>query len=859
MNPFLLWLARHPVRLALIALAILLLISGAVYTIGVLQPATTLNLSGERFVVRAGGGRVMSGGMQLVLRPNIDSVVISEGQAFNSLEFPRIHFNMLGRDALHRVSLVWINNLEPQRVYRVQLESNPDTVLSQESLSLATHSGWRGSILGVGLAASHPTGQGLFLQSIQLRPETTRIQRMLSGQPEQSALGHALRISPDGSASKSILTEPGLWFWLIASGLIVLVAWALRGLVSGQTALLFAATGITVLTLLQSILSHWARLGFVFSAPAWLTGLLLLTPIALVASLNHRLLASATRRLLATLLLWLLPVACLTVARGLGLSPSLQATAQTIYLLLLLVLTAFFIWRNQAWQGKQMKDTLALPAAFTLIVVLIALLQTATMSVEQASSAFAAQANVASLAAKGNLADLASVLKTPYQPMLLAQWFSTLPSLAAGKWQAHALLLVWPAMGLAFALALIGVWRERAWSARAMVLCGLLLLCFPPAARLLSQANPLWFTALFGVLVVSIATLEDSDTGWAIWGVAVVMALLQPLALAWLLVLSLLALVRRFPQQGVYTAVIWLTPFLLMLGLQMSELFANTPAWLQADTKQLNQLYTTLRSGLIAPFVLLIVLAFLLARAGVPALRRALLAVWVWWWLLGTVLCLPTAWWWFSAGVHPTALGSAWFTLFILPAVPLAAQALRLAIAQANPYQLSEVVVAAPRVIEREAVPLAPVEDPRALLERGLVLQQGGQIAAAKGLFEEVLTIDPLHPDAQHLLGLIALERGAFAEAQDRIQKAIEVLPDFPTFHQSLADVYAKQNQFAQAQACLERCIALDPNQMVAKSKLLSIKRKATQQRQIASQHNEPGSAPPERDGYALIINKPKP
>ena len=55
-----------------------------------------------------------------------------------------------------------------------------------------------------------------------------------------------------------------------------------------------------------------------------------------------------------------------------------------------------------------------------------------------------------------------------------------------------------------------------------------------------------------------------------------------------------------------------------------------------------------------------------------------------------------------------------------------------------------------------------PVRTADELTRRGVACHQSGDIAGAKALFKDALTISPDHPDATHCLGLCLAAQAAF-------------------------------------------------------------------------------------------------
>ena len=80
------------------------------------------------------------------------------------------------------------------------------------------------------------------------------------------------------------------------------------------------------------------------------------------------------------------------------------------------------------------------------------------------------------------------------------------------------------------------------------------------------------------------------------------------------------------------------------------------------------------------------------------------------------------------------------------------------------------------------------------------MLHQGGDLAAARLLYEEALAAEPRNVDALHLLGIVARAEGRYAEALDRLAEVLERDPAFAAAQTNF------QTTLAQA---AERCQAL--------------------------------------------------
>jgi tetratricopeptide (TPR) repeat protein len=86
-----------------------------------------------------------------------------------------------------------------------------------------------------------------------------------------------------------------------------------------------------------------------------------------------------------------------------------------------------------------------------------------------------------------------------------------------------------------------------------------------------------------------------------------------------------------------------------------------------------------------------------------------------------------------------------------------------------------------------------------ALLQTAVNHHQANQLEQAEGLYRQILTSDPNHADALHLLGVIAHQRGQHQAAVELIERAIQLNPDVPAYHSNLATTYRALGNLAKA------------------------------------------------------------
>lgn len=101
--------------------------------------------------------------------------------------------------------------------------------------------------------------------------------------------------------------------------------------------------------------------------------------------------------------------------------------------------------------------------------------------------------------------------------------------------------------------------------------------------------------------------------------------------------------------------------------------------------------------------------------------------------------------------------------------------------------------------------------NPAATLQLAMQHHQAGRLHEAEMLYEQLIRIEPNHPDILHLLGLVNHQLGKNEAACAFISKATKLKPDAPHYLNNLGEVYRALNRLAEAQACYERVVVLHP------------------------------------------------
>jgi tetratricopeptide (TPR) repeat protein len=89
--------------------------------------------------------------------------------------------------------------------------------------------------------------------------------------------------------------------------------------------------------------------------------------------------------------------------------------------------------------------------------------------------------------------------------------------------------------------------------------------------------------------------------------------------------------------------------------------------------------------------------------------------------------------------------------------------------------------------------------------------QRADSTADAERVCRQILSVDPRHAQAIHLLGLIEHQRGRSDDAIKRLRRAIMLNDRDPVFHHNLGNILNTRGRPAEALICFERALALAP------------------------------------------------
>ncbi len=96
--------------------------------------------------------------------------------------------------------------------------------------------------------------------------------------------------------------------------------------------------------------------------------------------------------------------------------------------------------------------------------------------------------------------------------------------------------------------------------------------------------------------------------------------------------------------------------------------------------------------------------------------------------------------------------------------------------------------------------------------QQAMSLHQGGQLAAAAALYEEILQTEPQHVDTLHFLGVLKSQIGQPQLAVDLIQQSLNINPNNAAAYSNIGLAFQTLNRFDEAFASYDRALIVNPN-----------------------------------------------
>lgn len=112
------------------------------------------------------------------------------------------------------------------------------------------------------------------------------------------------------------------------------------------------------------------------------------------------------------------------------------------------------------------------------------------------------------------------------------------------------------------------------------------------------------------------------------------------------------------------------------------------------------------------------------------------------------------------------------------------------------------------------------------VIDQAIEHHRAGKLDAAAALYEQVLSGQPGHADANHLLGVICYQRGQYDRAVDLIRRAIAADPSQQVFHNALGLALEQLGQLEEAESSFRAAIELASPEGIAATSAEELSRK---------------------------------
>jgi tetratricopeptide (TPR) repeat protein len=97
-------------------------------------------------------------------------------------------------------------------------------------------------------------------------------------------------------------------------------------------------------------------------------------------------------------------------------------------------------------------------------------------------------------------------------------------------------------------------------------------------------------------------------------------------------------------------------------------------------------------------------------------------------------------------------------------------------------------------------------------LQRANQYHRAGCFDQAKQIYEQILKLQPEHPEALYGLGILAQQSGQLQTAEELLRKTLQLKPDYLNARINLGNLLQEQHQFTAAIECYQQVLQLKPN-----------------------------------------------
>lgn len=97
-------------------------------------------------------------------------------------------------------------------------------------------------------------------------------------------------------------------------------------------------------------------------------------------------------------------------------------------------------------------------------------------------------------------------------------------------------------------------------------------------------------------------------------------------------------------------------------------------------------------------------------------------------------------------------------------------------------------------------------------LRQAIAFHQQNQLAQARGAYEDILRIDPGHPEALQYLAALCFQSGNLGDAERFYKRAINADASSPVLHANHGSVLHQLARYEEAVACYQKALAINPD-----------------------------------------------
>jgi len=97
-------------------------------------------------------------------------------------------------------------------------------------------------------------------------------------------------------------------------------------------------------------------------------------------------------------------------------------------------------------------------------------------------------------------------------------------------------------------------------------------------------------------------------------------------------------------------------------------------------------------------------------------------------------------------------------------------------------------------------------------LRLGVEHHQAGRLAEAEGIYRQILTVNPRHADALHLMGVLAHQAGKSEAAVGMIRRAIEINPGSAVYYSNLGEACRAAGRIGEAVEACRKAVEMRPD-----------------------------------------------